>query len=142
MNQPDRILDMDELKKGLQRVGLSLTESELNELDFGHIISLEKMDLGTIGSLFILASAASALNLGKSKRSIVFQDLPKMTQDYQGCSGIPIYCWSSDFAGKRCLYLTVVEGKPAVRVCCNVRLEICNGSLEQGLSAPPIILKS
>ena len=74
---------MEELEKGLQRVGLSLSEPELRQLSFGHIISLEKMELSTIGTLFLLASAASALNLGHIKKPIAFQDLPKATQDCQ-----------------------------------------------------------
>ena len=123
MNQSGHRSDMEELEKGLQRVGLSLSEPELRQLSFGHIISLEKMELSTIGTLFLLASAASALNLGHIKKPIAFQDLPKATQDCQECSGIPIYRWNCEFSGKRSLYLTVVEGKPAVRACCHVLLK-------------------
>ena len=135
MNQPGHIIDINELKKGLQRVGLALTDPELSKLSLGDMISLEKMDLGTIGSLFILASAASALNLERRKQPIAFQDLPKATQDCQGCSGIPFYCWHSDGTGKRCLYLTIVDGKPAVNVC-------CHASLSKGLPAAPIALNA
>jgi hypothetical protein len=134
-SQPGYIVDIEQLEKGLQRVGLLLTEPEFNELNAGHIISLERMELGEIGSLFILASAASPLNLGRSKQPIAFQDLPKATQDCQGCSGIPLYCWDSDFIGKRCLYLTVVDGKPAVRVC-------CKSPPQKALNASSSVLKS
>jgi hypothetical protein len=135
MSQPDHTTDINELKKGLQRVGLSLSEAELAELNFGNIISLEKMELGTIGSLFILASATSAFNLGKRKQPIAFQDLPQTTQGYQECSGIPVYCWRTDCAAKRCLCLTIVDGKPAVRVCCDT-------PLEKGLTVSPAVLNS
>jgi len=135
MNQPDHPIDTNELKKGLQRVGLSLTEPQLSKLRLGKLLSLEEMELGAIGSLFILASAASALNLERRKHPIAFQDLPKATQGCQGCAGIPFYCWQSDGMSKRCLYLTIVDGKPAVNVCCHT-------TAKQALYTPPIVLKS
>jgi hypothetical protein len=67
--QPREILEINELQKGLNRVGLTLSESELNELNIGNTISLEGMELSEIGSVFILASAISALNSGKPKKA-------------------------------------------------------------------------
>lgn len=113
------ILEINQLQKGLKLVGLMLSELEVKELNLGNIISLGGRDLSEIGSVFILASAISALNLGKGKKKITYEDLPKGVQDCASCSGITIYCWNSDLtSGKRCLYLTLVDGKPAIRICC------------------------
>lgn len=117
--QPTKILEINELQKGLKRVGLTLTESELSELNIGSTIPLEGMELSEIGSVFILASAISVLNLGKPKKPITFRELPQAFEE-SGCCGIPIYCWNSDFLRKRCLYLTLVDGKPAVCTCCKM----------------------
>lgn len=116
--QPTEILEINQLQNGLNRVGLTLSESELNDLNIGSTISLESMELSEIGSVFILASAISAVNLGKPKKPITFRDLPQVFEESACCCGLPIYCWNSDFLGKRCLYLTLVDGKPAVRTCC------------------------
>lgn len=110
-------LEISAIKRGLQRIGLSLSEAELQELNLGNTISLEGIGLGEIGSIFILASAVSAVNLGKPRQSITYQDLPKAVQDSACCSGISIYCWDSATTGKRCLHLTLIDGKPAVRTC-------------------------
>lgn len=117
--QPTEIIEINELQKGLNRVGLTLSVSELNELNKGNTISLEGMELSEIGSVFILASALSALNLGKPKKPIIFRDLPQAFTE-STCCGLPVYCWSSDFLGKCCLYLTLLDGKPAVRTCCQI----------------------
>lgn len=117
--QPNQKLEIDRLQKGLDRIGLSLSETELNELNIGNIITLETMELDKIGSAFILASAVFATSSENSKKSITFKDLPQAVQECACCSGIPIHCWKSDSVpGKRYLYLTVVNSVPAVRVCC------------------------
>lgn len=117
--QPKQNLEIDQLQNGLGRIGLRLSETEVNELNIGNIITLEKMELDKIGSIFILASAIFASNLGNSKKSITFKDLPKSVRECGCCSGIPIYSWESESVpGKRYLYLTVVNSLPAVRVCC------------------------
>jgi hypothetical protein len=118
--QPREILEINELQKGLNRVGLTLSESELNELNIGNTISLEGMELSEIGSVFILASAISAVNSGKPKKPITFRDLPQAFKESACCCGLPLYCWSSNFLGKCCLYLTLLDGKPAVRTCCQI----------------------
>ena len=120
MTQPKPRLEFEQLQKGLTQVGLNLSESELDVLNIGNTIFLEEMGLSEIGSVFILASAMSPINLGQPRKRIRFHDLPKVTQASAGCSGIPIYCWSSEEGKKRCLYLTMIDGKPAVRTSCLV----------------------
>lgn len=111
------IPEIQELQKGLYRVGLKLSESEVNELNVGNIVSLKTLGLGEIGSVFILAAAVCHCKLSKDKKPITFQDLPTVGQDYNCCAGIPIYCWESDSFGKRCLHLTLIDGLPALRTC-------------------------
>lgn len=102
--------------KYLNLLGLSLSESEMNQLNIGDIVSLEKRDLSEIGSVFILATALSKKNFGKSKKSITFQDLPTVVHQSNSCSGIPLFCWDSTSFARRCLYLTLVNGIPALRI--------------------------
>lgn len=107
---------MNEIDKGLHLLGLSLSEIELYELNIGQTISLETRSLAEIGSMFILAAALSAVNLGKTKKAVTFGDLPQIVNESANCPGIPIYCWISDILNKKCLYLTLVDGKPALRI--------------------------
>lgn len=109
--------DTFKMQKGVSLLGLALSESELNELWLGNYISLEGRSLSEIGSLFILAAALSAINSGKTKKTVTFQDLLKVVTESARCPGIPIYCWCDCF-GKRCLYLTLVDGKPAILTNC------------------------
>ncbi len=105
---------INEIKKGLTLVGLNFSDSELQELQTEHIISLENKSLGEIGSLFILAAAISSINLGNPRRKITFRDLPQIVEDSTCSSGIPIHSWDDEILSKKCLYLTLVEGKPAI----------------------------
>lgn len=102
-----------EIQKGIHRLGLKISESELNELNHGKTISLESRCLSEIGSIFILAEALSAVHAVKK---ITFRDLPNVVERSLGCSGVPIHCWNSDLLGKCCLVLTLEDGKPAVRI--------------------------
>jgi len=104
------------MEKGVDLLGLTLSYSELNELQSGKYVSLEDRSLSEIGSVFILASALVAANSGK--KTITFRDLPQAATDSECASGIPIYCWDSGSSGKFCLCLTLVDGKPAIRTCC------------------------
>lgn len=104
-------LESSEIQKGINLVGLKISESELNELN-GNTISLEGRNLSEIGSVFILASALSAVN---SVKAITFRDLPKVFISSSCCGG-SIYSWNSDLLGKCCLLLTLVDGKPAFKV--------------------------
>ena len=106
------------ISKGANLLGLTLSCSELNELQIGNHISLENRSLSEIGSLFIMVSALADINAGKAKSDVTFGDLPKPITDSQCCSGIPIYCWETD-SQKICLYLTMVNDKPAIRSCCH-----------------------
>ena len=106
------------ISKGANLLGLSLSYSELNELQSGNHISLENRSLSEIGSLFIMVSALADINADKTRTNITFGDLPKPITDSQCCSGIPIYCWETD-SQKICLYLTMVNDKPAIRSCCH-----------------------
>ncbi len=117
MTQSLQIPEINEIKNGLDRVGLTLSDFELHELNLGNTVFLEGIELGKLGSVFILASAASAVNSGKTTRRITFQDLPKQFHNSTCCSGLSIFCWNADSIGKRCLYLTFVDGKPAIHIC-------------------------
>lgn len=109
--------EIQHIKQGLTRLGLNFSDQEIYDLNLGNIISLESRALSEIGSVFIMASAVCTLNCGKCKKQITFGDLPQAVQESACCSGIPIYCWQSDEVGKRCLYLTVINGQPAIRAC-------------------------
>lgn len=104
-----------EIRKGLNLLGLNLSDSELNESKIGDTILLEDRTLGEIGSVFILAAALSAANLGQKK--ITFQDLYQAMIESESSSGygIPIYCWQDNFQNNYCIYLTLIKGKPAIR---------------------------
>ena len=104
------------IKKGIDRTGLTMSEAEINTLRFGQTISLENRGLGEIGSLFILVSALSQPLLKKQKKTITFQDLVVQITDSAPCSGVPICYWNAEDTGKIYLYLTVIEGKPAIRL--------------------------
>ncbi|WP_013334438.1 hypothetical protein [Gloeothece verrucosa] len=111
------ISDISELKKGLNRIGVNLSELHLNQLYSGESVSLEHLELSQIGSIFILVSAVSAVHSGRSKQQITFKDLPKSVQECADCSGVPIYCWFRTEHQKSCLYFTLIDGKPAIRAC-------------------------
>lgn len=116
MNGLNQSLNPHKIQKGVSLLGLHLSESELNELQSGNYISLEGRGLGEIGSLFILAAALSSSKFGKAKKTITFQDLPKVVSESETCSGIPIYSWNLDSpSGQYYLYLTLVDGNPALR---------------------------
>ncbi len=117
MSQSTQNLETDAIQKGLNRLGLTLSELEINEIKMGKTISLEGKCLSEIGSLFILASAISAVNLGKKMQNITLRDLPKAVTDSPSCAGIPLYCWHSNSLGKCTLYLTLVDGKPGISPC-------------------------
>lgn len=106
-------LETYEIQKGINRLGLTISEAELNELKRGNPISLEARRLSEIGSIFILAEALSAIH---SVKKITFRDLPKGVTGSSGCFGAPIHCWDSDLLGKCWLVLTLEQGKPVVRI--------------------------
>lgn len=114
------ILDSEKfsIRKGLELLGLSLSDTELNELQSSNYFSLAGRDLSEIGSVFIMASAISSVNSGKSKKTITFGDLVKTVTESGYCSGILIYCWNSDTAGRCYLHLSVVAGRPALLKYC------------------------
>lgn len=116
MSELTSIPTTNEIHKGLNLLGLSLSELEFNDLKIGQIISLETRSLSEIGSIFILASALSAVNLGKTKKNITFGDLPQVVNESVSSPGIPTHCWISDTLNKKCLYLTLVDGKPGLRI--------------------------
>lgn len=102
-----------QIQKGINLLGLNLSESEFNELELGNTISLAGRRLSEIGSIFILAEALSAL---QSVKNTTFQDLLKVVGEPSYYSGIPIYRWDSEILGNRCLLLTMLDGKPAVTI--------------------------
>jgi hypothetical protein len=85
------ILEPNELRRGINRIGLNLSESEFNALVQGNSVDLEGRGLSEIGSIFIMAAAVA-------------------------CPGIPIYCWLSDLDKKCCVYLTLTDSKPVLKI--------------------------
>jgi hypothetical protein len=115
------ILEPNELRRGINRIGLNLSESEFKALEQGNSVSLESRGLGEIGSMFIMAAAVAALNLGKPITPLKFSDLPTLVEqnipsENASCPGIPIYCWLSDLDKKRCVYLTLTDSKPVLQI--------------------------
>lgn len=118
----DLFLENDKLEKGLNQIGLKLSESELNHLNTGKTIFLDNIELGKIGSIFIMASALFAKNQLNSKKSMTFEKLSKKVRDCFSGSGITLYCWNSEsISEKHCLYFTLIDGIPALKICCRVR---------------------
>lgn len=111
LNQTD-----SHIHKCNRMLGLNLSESEIDELKLGNLVSLESRDLSEIGSLFILAEALSTTNLGNPKKKITFRDLHQSMKEPAHCSGIPIYRWEDEFKKICCIYLTLIDGKPAVHI--------------------------
>lgn len=109
-----------ELNKGLQLVGLNFSDYELDKLQTQQIISIEDKSLSEIGSVFILAAAISSVNLGNPKNKFTFRDLLKVVDNSGYTSGIPIYYWEDESLIKKCLYLTLVKGKPAIILTSNL----------------------
>lgn len=118
MSKLSQTLYSHEIQKGIYLLGLNISEFELKELLSGNIISLENRGLSEIGLLFILAEALSALN---SFKNVTFRDLSEVVTEASSSCGIPIFCWDSEL-GKCCLYLTLVNGKPALKTCTNSKL--------------------
>lgn len=118
----DLFLENDKLEKGLNQIGLKLSELELNHLNTGKTIFLDNIELDKIGSIFIIASALFAKNQLNSKKSMTFKNLSKKVQDYCTHSGITLYCWNSEsMSEKHCLYFTLIDGIPALKICCRIR---------------------
>ncbi len=114
----EKSTEIHEIKTGLSRLGLKLSAAELQDIHLGNSIPLDGINLSEIGSVFILASAIAGVNGSHSqKKPITFGDLPKLVKESSCCSGIAIHCWLSDSQRKRALYLTLMDGKPAVRAC-------------------------
>lgn len=108
-----QILGTTEIRKGFNLLGLEVSESEMNELQYGNTVSLESRRLSEIGSVFIFAEALSALH---SVKNITFKDLFKIVTGTVSDSGIPVYYWDHDELGKCYLLLTLEDGKPAVKI--------------------------
>lgn len=123
MSELTSTLSEYEIHKGLHLLGLNLSDLELQELQMSNIFLLENRSLSEIGSVFILAAAMATLNLGNPKKAITFRDLPLAATDSAHCAGIPIYYWNSDALAQSCscLYLTLVDGKPALRIDNNLK---------------------
>ncbi|MBD2615156.1 hypothetical protein H6G94_28550 [Nostoc punctiforme FACHB-252] len=108
-------LETCDIQKAVKILGLEISDGELDELKSGNNISLTSRDLSEIGSVFILAEAILRTKVIKVK-NVTFDDLEKVTEDFSQHSGIPIYCWDSETSGKCCLLLTLVDGKPNIRL--------------------------
>jgi len=106
-------INSEEIQKGINLLGLNLSEFEMNELKLYKIVSLEGRRLSEIGSIFILAEALSARN---SIKNVTFEKLLTVVVEPSSHTGIPVYCWHCKVLGKCCLLLTLIEGNPAIRV--------------------------
>lgn len=106
-----------EIMKAVHILGLSLTGIELERLDSGDTVSLEGKRLGEIGAALILAEALLARDYGQSITLIGLSELITESVDY---SGIPIYYWISQSSKPHCLVLTLINGKPAIKVSSHV----------------------
>jgi hypothetical protein len=110
-------LGLSELSKGLKRIGLSLSDLQLHQIYNGETVSLENLGLSEIGSVFMLVAAVSTIHLGRGKQPIIFGDLTKTASECDCSAGLPICCWDVEDERKCCLYLTLVDGKPAICIC-------------------------
>ena len=73
MSQSTFLIDeTQEIKNALTRVGLNISETEVNQILQQQRFSLEDRKLSELGSLFILASAVSATKFGKTKKHLTF----------------------------------------------------------------------
>lgn len=118
MSESIKNMNPQEIKRVVNTIGLCLDEFEINELQNGNRISLENKSLSEIGLLFILAATISASKFRPIKKTITFQDLPNAVSNSVACSGIPVYSWSfNSDSNKRYLYLTMLNGKPALQTC-------------------------
>ncbi|QGZ89976.1 hypothetical protein [Microcystis aeruginosa] len=115
------LLESHELRRGINRIGLNLSDLELQALEQGNSVSLEGRGLSEIGSMFIMAAAVAAINLGKPRTLLKFSDLPTLVEpdippENASCPGIPIYCWLSNLDKKCCVYLTLTDSKPVLKI--------------------------
>jgi hypothetical protein len=101
-------LDISQIQKGLHLIDLKVSETDLQALQSGNMISLGDQRLGEIGSILILTEALALVNFIKST---TLGDLMKASQS--PCTGIPIYCWNSE-QGKCCLCLIFIDGNLAI----------------------------
>lgn len=112
MYKQEQSLETHQVEKAIQLLGLQISENELDKLKFGNAISLEHRSLSEIGSIFILAEALAATN---SVKNITFSYFEKVAVESSHCSGISFYSWNSELFGQCCLFLTLIDGKPAVK---------------------------
>lgn len=116
------ILEISELKKALDRIGLVLSESQFNDLNMGKTILLENIAISQIGSVLIIASAIFATNQSLDKTYITFKDLHKKFHDCSSCQGIPLCCCKCEFTDQiHCVYLNFINGIPALKICCHIK---------------------
>lgn len=101
------------IMKGVHLLGLNLTETEFEQLDSGDAVALEGKRLGEIGAALILAEALFARDYRQGMTLIGLSEAVTESVDY---SGIPIYYWISQYSKRCCLVLTLINGKPAIKV--------------------------
>lgn len=104
---------IDEIQKGMILLGLKFSESELEKLKSGNIISLENRSLSEIGSAFIRAEVFSSRYLSKP---ISLKEISENFILLLGTSGVPIHCWSSQNSKQNCLLLDLENGKPIIKI--------------------------
>lgn len=102
--------EKEEITKGLDRVGLVLDATEISELEQGQTIPIDRMSLGEIGAVFILAAAVAGTYTRGGKTKMSFGDL-------QNQASIALYCWEMPQIGTRSLCLMFSDGQPALTIC-------------------------
>lgn len=108
-------IEICELKKALNSLGIKLSEAELIQLKSGYRISLEHQRLGEIGLIFILAEANLRKNSVKLK-NVTFNALRETAKKIAKYSDIPIYFWLTETDNSCCLLLSLENNKPEIRV--------------------------
>jgi hypothetical protein len=106
-------LEINEIQKGINLLGLEISDLELEQLKSGNIVSLESKSLSEIGSMLILAEALLKMNSVKAVRC---SELREVIKNSFHSSGLPVYGWHSEIFGKCYLLLTSVDGQLGIKV--------------------------
>lgn len=101
------------IKKGIEKLGLNFSESEFKQLETNRAISLEGKSLGEIGSFLILSEAILAKY---QRKRITWQGLSEIVAGFSEGTGIPIFCWNLSTSEQYCLFFTLMDSKPILKI--------------------------
>jgi hypothetical protein len=102
------------IEKATQMLGITLSESDLEILKSGSILSLSSKNLAEIGTALILAQSIASIRSVKNSYSL--QDLINEDTLSSDVTGLPIFCWSYQDC-EYCLVF-VIHGKIPALTCC------------------------